>query len=527
MLAFLLDPKSYPHHPRHVRAVQTHASHVFFAGPFVYKVKKPVDFGFLDYSTLELRREFCEREVALNRRLCPDVYLGVVPISIRHGRLAFGEEGVIVEYAVKMRKLARRYFLDRLVERGVVVSDDLDRIVAKLTDFYLAQAPSVQMGRWGELDHLKISTDENLGLMRSFIGRTVSESSYGAIRGFTENFYVRHSALFRSRVKGNWIRDCHGDLHLEHIHLTSRKLHIYDCIEFNDRLRYLDVANDVAFLAMDFDYEGRPDLSRLFATKMASALRDVGMLELMDFYKCYRACVRGKVESLRGSSGEVSAADREASIARAKRYFRLALRYALTGSCPTALVVMGRIASGKSTLARGLGGELGCPVVCSDQERKLEGGVPLSQRGDARARAKLYSARMTTKTYERILDRGLTELQTGGNVVLDATFSRSEQRAELKRRLSRAGLAYCFIEVQASDGVVKGRLAQRDRAKDEISDARLEDFGTLMSRYQSPEELRSLERVVVKVDGPAEATLAETLKALVQRNLEDGGRCYD
>ena len=230
LLPFLLNPNSYPHRPKQVRLLQTHASYVLLAPPFVYKVKKPVNFGFLDFSTLAKRRFFCEREVELNRRLCPKVYLGVIAIAVKDGRLTFGDGDEVVEYAVKMRQFSEANFLDQRVARGAVRIRDLDRIAQTLKQFYEAQAPTEAIEAWGRVDRLKISTDENFRQTEAFIGNTISRAAFETIRFYTDAFYRRHSALFASRIQERWIRDCHGDLHLEHIHLTPRSLHIYDCI---------------------------------------------------------------------------------------------------------------------------------------------------------------------------------------------------------------------------------------------------------------------------------------------------------
>ena len=261
LLRFLLDADSYPHKPKHVRVEQTHASCVFIAPPFVFKVKKPVDFGFLDFSTLEKRRFYCQREVDLNRRLCPSIYLGVIPIWSKAGRFSFKEGGRIVEYAVKMRHLSERYFLNRRIARHNLTSADLDRVAAALEKFYVSQTPTAEIEAWGRIEKLRISTDENFRQMRGYVGHTLSHAAWEAIWTYTERFYSRNASLFQSRIREGWIRDCHGDLHLDHIHLAPRSLHIYDCIEFNDRIRFVDVASDIAFLAMDFDYAGRPDLA--------------------------------------------------------------------------------------------------------------------------------------------------------------------------------------------------------------------------------------------------------------------------
>ena len=513
---FLMDPASYPHRPRTVRLVQTHASLVFIAPPFVFKVKKPVSFGFLDFSTLEKRRRFCEREVALNRRLSPGIYLGVAPISMKDGRHTFGAGDEVVEYAVKMRRLSERHFLDRLVRRNEVAPGDLNRLVHVLKRFYLAQHPTEEIEAWGRVDRLRISTDENFRQAQDFIGKTLSRAAFETIRFYTDRFFKRHAALFASRVRGKWIRDCHGDLHLEHIHITSRALHIYDCIEFNDRFRYVDVANDVAFLAMDLDHEGRPDLAQRFVRQMASALHDEGMPHLMDFYKCYRAFVRGKVESLHSVAPAAPEEERAACAERARRYFRLALQYAVTGSRPVALVVMGRIASGKSTLAHGLGAELGWEARSSDRIRKEMAGFPLHERAGPVARKRLYSAAATERTYRRLLATVEAEARKGHSIILDATFARRRHRELLARRLGGRGIAWRFLEVRTSDAAIRQRLRARESAPDEISDARLEDFAALTRLYERPDELPAARHAVVHASGSPEQTVVRALQALAR-----------
>jgi aminoglycoside phosphotransferase family enzyme/predicted kinase len=516
LLPFLLNPHSYPHRPRSVRLVQTHASFVLLAPPFVYKVKKPVNFGFLNFSTLEKRRHFCEREVALNRRLCPKIYLGVVPISRREGRFAFGPGGEVVEYAVQMRKLADGYFLDQLVQREQVTPGDLKRIATTLKQFYETQRPTAELQAWGGLERLRISTDENFRQTREFIDHTVSRSAFETLRLFTDTFYARHKTLFAARVREQRIRDCHGDLHLEHIHLTPRALHIYDCIEFNDRFRYVDVANDAAFLAMDLDYAGRPDLARQFADQMATALHDEGLPRLLDFYKCYRANVRGKVESLHSVTPAAPEDERRASAERARRYFRLALQYAVAGSTPMVLVVAGRIASGKSTLAHALGAELGWDVYASDYLRKQLAGFPLYERSSAGARARLYSAAMTAKTYARLLALADLHLQQGRSVILDATFGRRSLRALLARRFGKNGWAWRLLEAQAGTATIKRRLRAREAKPDEISDARLEDFALLTGRYEPPDELAAGQRVKIRCGGPLAHSVRQALRGLAR-----------
>ena len=492
--------------------MHTHASLVFVVPPVVYKIKKPVDYGFLDFSTLEKRRHFCQREVELNRRLAPGIYLGVETIRRSAGGLAFGGEGPVAEYAVKMRWLDPRDFLDARLSRGEAGKRELARVARMLAAFYQKQPSPPEIAEWGTIARLRLSTDENFRQTRRFIGITVSRAAFDAIRIFTTHCYMTRLPLFEQRVADGWIRDCHGDLHLDHIHITCNKLHIYDCIEFNDRFRHLDVASDAAFLAMDLDHHGRPDLAGFFIRKLAELLDDPRMGELMDFYKCYRAYVRGKVESLRGIAEIATDSERATAEAAAKRYFQLALQYAVAGSVPKAIVCTGRVASGKSTLAMALAHELGWPVVSSDILRKKLAGVPPHERGDAASRAKLYAPEMTGRTYQALIQTATRILRQGRGVVLDATFSKRSARDKLRAAIGDDKLTWILAETDET--TMRNRLRAREFRHDVVSDARLADHAMLDAAFEPPAELPPGMLLRISTSGPPARSLRNLLTAL-------------
>ena len=485
--------------------------------PFVYKVKKPVDFGFLDFSTVEKRQFYLNRELELNRRLSSGIYLTVIPIGQRNGQLSFGK-GRCIDYALKMRKLSDRYFLDRLVDRGQIRRKDMDRIIFTLKTFY-HQAPSGRaVEPWGQMKHVRKATNDNFRLTRPFVGQAISSATIEAVKSYTNRFYYHQQSLFEKRVKEQRIRDCHGDLHLEHIHLGPKTIQIYDCIEFNERLRHIDVASDIGFLAMDLDFHGRPDLSRYLVERMSQRLDDPDMLKLTDFYKCYRAFVRGKVECLRSAETEPSPVERRRSQERARRYFQLALSYVVAGSRPMILLVMGRIASGKSTLATALGEELNWPVISSDVTRKTLAQVPLKERPNPKDRARIYSRSMTRRTYNALFEQANKSAGEGKSVIIDATFSQRIDRDQFRRRLEKKAIPHKFIEARTPLATVRKRLKQRALDLNVISDARLEDFNTIDQLYDPPKELPEGHILTATTSGPIEVTLQKTLKRLAELN---------
>ena len=480
-----------------MRAIQTHISWVFIASPFVLKVKKPVNLGFLDFSTLEKRRYFCQREIALNRRLAPEIYLDAVPVYKTDSGFSFKPPGKIVEYVVKMKELPHGCFLNELLEKNRVGKREINRVISTLRRFYQTETPTTEIEQWGTPEKLKVSTDENFTQVEPFIGKTISSAAFEAIRHYTNQFYELNENLFHERIQQHRILDCHGDLHLDHVHLTAEATTIFDCIEFNDRFRFIDIANDLAFLAMDFDFKGRSDLAKLLLQTAAREFCDAGMLKVANFYKCYRAFVRGKVESIQATEKETT--NPQEHERQAARYFRLALRYAIAGSEPLILVVMGRVGTGKSTIAKGLAGELTWPVFSSDEIRKTLARVSLTQRTPSELRRKVYSAKMTKRTYTKLIEDGLAAIDcsrdrrsrpqaTSSGVILDATFSTRALRKFLRDECRKANVSYQFVELEVDPGEIKKRLKARDEKTAETSDARLEDFEKLSAAYQPPSE---------------------------------------
>lgn len=511
VLDFLSRPESYPQRPERVTMVQTHASWVFIASPLVCKIKKPVSLGFLDFSTLELRHDNCEREVVLNRRLAEDIYLGVESICNHNGRLRFGGDGEIVEWCVMMRELDPRFLLSHLLKESSVGTAEMDRIAKKLSRFHAVQPPLPPDEAATAIDRLRLATDGNFQVAQDWIGKSLSQTCFDAITHYTNKFFDSQKTLLESRIPGGWIRDCHGDLHAEHIHLAPDAVRIYDCIEFNTRFRHIDIANDIAFLAMDLDCNSRPDLARHVVVRFAELMNDHGMTPLLDFYKSYRACVRGKVESLHSVTETAGESERAESIAKAQRYYKLALRYAIAGSEPCAFVFMGRIASGKSALAAAIGTELGWPVLSSDQLRKKIAGIPAGQRGNAA----LYSPEMNARTYGALFDDAAGIIQKQHGVILEATFSRRSDRDAFCELARKNGHRLVWIEAVVSDAVAQQRLRERDAAKAVVSDARLENFTALSAAYEAPVEIS--ERMTVLNEDPVDQVLRKLLLRLAER----------
>jgi aminoglycoside phosphotransferase family enzyme len=323
----LLDPAVYPDKPKEVKLIETHISLLFLTGNYVYKVKKPVDFGFLDFTSLEKRRHFCEREVTLNRRLSRGIYLGVAKITRDQGRISIDGEGEIVEYAVQMKQIPGELLLDRLLEKGQVSLRMIEAISEKLVKFYFDAETSDFIKSFAKPERFRQDTDENFEQTGKYIGVTISHGAYEDIKRSTNDFFGKRREILLDRIASNWIRDCHGDLRLEHI-FWGEEISIFDCIEFSERLRYTDVAADIGFLAMDLDYHDREDLSKHLIHTYVEKSGDQDLMQVLDFYKCYRAYVRGKVESFQLDDSNIPGEAKREALQRAQKYFGLAQRYA-------------------------------------------------------------------------------------------------------------------------------------------------------------------------------------------------------
>jgi aminoglycoside phosphotransferase family enzyme len=328
-LQALLRPERYDHPAPDLKLVQTHISSVILAGDFVYKFKKPVNFGFLDFSDLEKRHTYCEQELLLNRRLCPDIYLGLVEVTAEpDGGYVLNGKGVVVEYGVKMARMPEERMMPHLIRSGEMSAAHVDALVNVLAGFYQRADGGAEITRFGTASAVGVNVLENFDQTRGSIGQgALSQEQFDCISSSARAFLGRE-ALFQQRIDGGYIRDCHGDLYSANICLAD-KVYIYDCIEFNQRFRYCDVASDVAFLAMDLDFYGLDHLARRFIDHFVQATADPGLMEMLDFYKCYRAYVRGKISLFTAADPAVDSAVKTASIENAARYFRLAQRYAV------------------------------------------------------------------------------------------------------------------------------------------------------------------------------------------------------
>ncbi|HET6575876.1 MAG TPA: AAA family ATPase [Fimbriiglobus sp.] len=496
LIALLSRPEAYPHPVDRVEVRQTHISVVFLAGDFAYKVKKPVDLGFLDFTTLTKRRHFCDEETRLNRRLAPGVYRGVVPVT-RDGIEGAGEA---VEWAVKMARLPDEASLRWHVRHGGVSPRQVEALVVRIAEFHRTAEANDRIAAFGRFDVVAGNARENFAQSRGQVGTTVSRAVFDRLEALTEAELTCLRPVIESRATRGVPRDTHGDLRLEHVYLLPDGLAIIDCVEFSERFRFADPVADAAFLVMDLLAEGRPDLARTFAEAYFTASGDGEGRQLLPFYVAYRAAVRGKVQGMKAAEPEVPAADRTTARRRSAAFWLLALGQLEEPARRPCLVLIGGLpGTGKSTLARGLAGVGGFEVIRSDVMRK-----ELAAQVSDEAR---YSSEWTERTYAECLRRTEALVFEGKRVIVDATFREDWRRDQFLAAAKGLGVPGLLLVCNVPPEVVQGRLAARTG---DVSDADWTVYRELAVEWEAlGDAARRSAHVIDTADGPAARAAAE------------------
>ena len=517
LLFALQDPRIYPERPKKVELVQTHISAIFLTGEHAYKVKKPVNFGFLDFTTLEKRKFYCHQEVDLNRRLSPEFYLGVVEIRSHQGQISIGEgPGEILEYAVLMKQFPSDCVMDRWLARGAVTLEIVERIAAKIAHFHSRAATNPEIAAFGEIETIRVNVEENFAQTERYVGRAFSADTYREIQESSRRFMESRLPLFQKRIAEGKIRDCHGDLHLQHICLGEEIL-IFDCIEFNQRFRYSDVAADIAFLLMDLDSHGEPVLSATLAFLYLKISKDWPIFLLLNFYKSYRAYVRAKVTCFCLDDPVISMANRTSALEEARRYFNLSHYYARKLNRPALLVTCGLMGTGKSTIARSLSDALGWEVLRSDVLRKELAQISSLEHRLEKFHQGIYSPDFSRKTYQALLDRALAVLNSGQSSILDGSFKKQVDRLEALATARKAKADFLLIECQCSEEEIQKRMARRAAEKSEPSDGRWEIFPDQKKDYEKVEGFSADLYLSLNTERPREECLGQIFQHLLGR----------
>ena len=527
ILEHFFRPEFYPHPVTDLRHIQTHISHIFLTGRFAYKVKKAVNFGFLDFSTLTARKKFSLKELSLNRRLAPLVYLQVMAVKKKGSDLAMvplaqAAEEDALEYCLQMTQMDTSRQMDFLLAQGRVTPGQVRDLARVLCRFYQKAERGPAIDFYGRPEQIRINAEENFRQTEDYQDVSVAPARWQFIRDYELDFLAKSRGLFTQRVKEGRVVDGHGDLHSGNINLPDRGGPlVFDCIEFNERFRYQDAACDLAFLAMDMDFHGRRDLSDVLINEFVACGGDQGLLRLLDFYKCYRAMVRAKIFGFTFDDEDVHASEKFTDIKKAREYFHLAAGYAGYEPPFFMVCIMGLMGTGKTYLAKRLAARTGWVALHSDQVRKQRAGIVPKQSSYDDWGHGLYDSKATEETYQALLEGAEAWLAQGAGVIVDASFSQGAWRRKFLDLAEKYGARPLFVEVAAAKKVVKDRLAAREAKGGSLSDGREELMEQQAADWEDAGGL--IGRCGLMVDGgaPGEEKL-ETMLGSLKKMGYDG-----
>ncbi|MFA9459293.1 AAA family ATPase [Thiohalorhabdus sp. Cl-TMA] len=511
LIRALLDPSRYPHPVTSVEVVETHISYVLLTGDYAYKIKKPLDLGFLDFSTLDKRLQACREELRLNRRTAPELYLDVVPISGIPESPVLDGTGTPFEYAVRMVEFDPALQADRCLERGELdagVMADLGARVAALHAGAEEPAADEEYGTWASVRSDQLENLEQLRAERESLG--LDEARFEALAGWVTGFLEEHRARFEQRRAEGRIREGHGDLHLGNLAYIHGRLVPFDAIEFDPGLRRIDVMADVAFTWMDLRYRQRRDLGTAFLNAYLEASGDYSGVRLLPFYTVYRALVRTKVAALQ--AGESDDPERARALRdQAARYFALA--ESVSGDDESLLIMArGVTGVGKSLASAPVLARLGGVRIRSDVERKRLAGLGPDERSGSSVGGGIYTEDLSARTYQRLLDLARPALAAGFPVFLDATYLAARRRAEVRKLAAELGVPCVILALEAPEAVIRQWLRERAEEDGSVSEGDEAVLSDQLARQDplEPEE----EGAAVRVDTSTELDFDAIARAL-------------
>lgn len=483
-IARLRETHRYPHPVAAVALVETHISWVLLTGERVYKIKKPVDFGFLDFSTLERRRHFCEEEVRLNRRFAPGLYLSVVPITGTPDDPRIDGAGAPFDYAVQMVQFDQDALLDRQLAAGAFAPQEAFALGATLARLHQTLPPLPVDASLGDAQGVWEPVAANFDALRPRLTTDRLSRMLARLSVWSERAFQRLQPLIAERKRSGWVRECHGDLHLRNIARIDDRFVLFDCIEFDPALRAIDVQSELAFLLMDLDDHQRPDLASMALNGYLEQSGDYAGLPLLDFYRVYRALVRAKVSVLRADQQDAPQ-ESQNCLTEAETYVQLAHGY-LERERPWLAITHGLSGSGKSTLALGLAAATGAIRIRSDVERKRLFAIAPDDHGAA---AGLYGPEASEQTFSRLEAIATGILAAGFPVIVDATFQKRGLRERFLAIATSQGAPGVILSLQADPQILRARLAQRQA---DVSDADAAVLEAQLARQESltPAELQ-------------------------------------
>jgi len=516
LIAALLQAQVYAHPVRALELIETHISWIILTGDYVYKIKKPVNLGFLDFSTLAQRRHCCEEEVRLNRRLAPELYLGVVAVTGTPQQPRLDGPGAAIEYAVRMVQFPQQAQFDRMLARGALESRHIDAVAQLVAGFHRRADVAGAETVFGDPDAVWQPVEENFLQIRNAVGDdSAAPERLAALERWSRRSFDQLRAVIGQRKAGGCVCECHGDLHLRNLAWVDDKPLAFDCIEFNPALRWIDVISEVAFLVMDLQDHDQEGLARRFLNGYLEHGGDYAGVRMLPFYLVYRALVRAKVEAIRATQPGLADAGRTGMLRACHGYLDLAERYT-AGGRPVLIVTRGLSASGKTTLTQPLLEQLGAIRIRSDVERKRLFGLPAAADGQTAAGQGIYTAEAGKRTYDRLAELAGAVLEAGFSVIVDAACLEVERLAPFRSLAAARGLGFVILEFHAPADVLRARIAQRAKG---VSDANLDILEHQLASWRALPDSDAASCIRIDTQAPFDAV---ALQAVIEARCAVG-----
>ena len=516
LIEALHNPEAYAHPIASVHLIQTHTAWVLLTGQHAYKIKKPVNFGFLDFSTLEKRRHWCEEEVRLNRRFAADIYLGVAKIcgALEHPHI--GGSQPVLEYAVHMRQFPGKRLLSELAEHKRLKASHIDQLGKTIAIFHQTTKHAAPDSDFGQSRRIHDWVNENFREIFPALNTDEARQQLERIRQWTDDRWHQLIHNFGQRKEQGFIRECHGDLHLRNLTVIDGAITPFDCIEFNSDLRWIDIMSEIAFLIMDLEVRGYRHFSNRLLNGYLQHIGDYEGLILLPYYLVYRALVRAKVALLRREQVSLESQDYVESTAEYQQYIRFAFKH-MEKEPPVLLITHGLSGSGKSTLSQLLNQAKGIIQIRSDIERKRLNSMNVSEHHPCEVNTEMYSSQQTEKTYQRLAQLAGFVVKAGFSVVLDATFHKEKHRDRIRQLADTLLLPFLILRCVAPNPILEQRVQARNKTGQDPSDATLQ---VLKAQYDEAMPLRNDEQTLSLTIDTSQKNFMQTLLKNLNERLE-------
>jgi len=513
LISSLLDPDVYPHKVTTIDIIETHISWVVLTGTYAYKIKKPVNLGFLDFSTLTKRKYYCGEEIRLNSRLAPDIYLDVISLCGSPSKPVINGSGPIIEYAVKMKQFPSNCEMDELLSNNKLKPEHLHVLAKKVATFHQNIAVSNDRSPYGSPDSILAPCIENLNQIQPLVSDTQTNDQLKRIEKWTSQSWATLTPLFIYRKTEGYIRECHGDLHLHNLALIEDDVLIFDCIEFNPNLYWIDVISEISFTVMDLHARKQSSLAWVFLNRYLQLTGDYDGIRLLRYYLVYRAMVRAKVDCIRAHQENVECSDHKQIITEFQSYLSLAEKY-LRKTKPVLIMMHGFSGSGKTTVASDIAHQFGAVHVRSDIERKRLSGLTETQRSGSSTDDGIYAIDISDQTYDRLAHIAAMTIKAGYHVIIDAAFLSSTRRQQFYELAEQLDTHYHLIDCQTSKALLNARITSRYKAATDASEA---DIQILDHQLKTANPLDEHEKFnTIRIDTSLPVNIGEVLSSIDQ-----------